>query len=60
MTQLRAAQALLAREREHREGLEEQVRAAVAEEMAQANAAALEALDRADDATAHCRQLEVA
>jgi len=56
--QLRAAQALLSREREQREQAEQVVREEMAEEMAAANRAAIDALDRADEVTARCRSLE--
>ena len=56
--QLRAAQALLSREREQREQADQAVREEMAEEMSAANRAAIDALDRADEVTARCRALE--
>lgn len=57
--QLRAAQALLSREREQREHAEQAVHDEMAQEMSAANRAAIDALDRADEATANCRALEI-
>lgn len=56
--QLRAAQALLSREREQRVQAEQAVREEMAEEVSAANRAAIDALDRADEVTARCRSLE--
>jgi hypothetical protein len=57
--QLRAAQALLSREREQREHAEQAVHDEMAQEMSAANRAAIDALDRADEAAANCRALEI-